>query len=245
MPPVPGVAGYLLWSSCPCRRGVNRLRSRQKPLRFGQPLPRLGGVGVIEVSDRRFREWFAERRHAVLPPLFPDHREFLDVGEVVNGELGVLPQCAGFPAVEGNHIEQYAQRPVLPNESVKLRHKLCVIRLYQLAALVDRAQAFRRRVAGNAAGKRKLEKELLQPDLILADVGIDLAVRCLRDRCCPRPPARRARDGKRRSSRYWGLFRRWLKDAQPEAFPILHATAIPKDFVRRIANFEQALDHGR
>jgi hypothetical protein len=34
----------------------------------------------------------------------------------------------------------------------------------------------RRCVAGNSSGKRKLNKELPQPGLILADVGIDLAV---------------------------------------------------------------------
>jgi hypothetical protein len=59
-------------------------------LRVTQPFPRLSGVGVIEVSDRRFREWFAERRHAVLLFLFPDHREPLDVGEVPNVELDVF-----------------------------------------------------------------------------------------------------------------------------------------------------------
>ena len=50
-------------------------------------------------------------------------------------------------------------------------------RIAELAALVDRARALRRGVAGNAAGKRELQEELLQPGLILADVGIDLAVR--------------------------------------------------------------------
>src|SRR5450432_4112056 len=34
-------------------------------------------------------------------------------------------------------------------------------------------------MAGNSSGKRKLQKELLQPRLILADVGIDLCVRAL------------------------------------------------------------------
>ena len=42
---------------------------------FVQPLPRLSGVGVIEVTDRRFRERFAKRRHAFLPFLLPDHRQ--------------------------------------------------------------------------------------------------------------------------------------------------------------------------
>ena len=52
-------------------------------------------------------------------------------------------------------------------------------RIAQLAALVDRARALRRGVAGNSSGKRKLKKELLQPGFILADVGIDLAVGAL------------------------------------------------------------------
>ena len=52
-------------------------------------------------------------------------------------------------------------------------------RIAQLAALVDRARALRRCVAGNSSGKRKLKKELPQPGLILADVGIDLAVSAL------------------------------------------------------------------
>ena len=49
-------------------------------------------------------------------------------------------------------------------------------RIAQLAALVDRARALRRRVARNSSGKGELHKELPQPGLILADVGIDLAV---------------------------------------------------------------------
>src|ERR1035438_8267766 len=49
-------------------------------------------------------------------------------------------------------------------------------RVAQFTALVNRARAVRRRVAGYSSGKRKLKKELSQPGLILADVGIDLAV---------------------------------------------------------------------
>src|ERR1700676_4862736 len=52
-------------------------------------------------------------------------------------------------------------------------------RIAQLAALMDRARALRRGVAGNASGKRKLTKELPKPGLILADVGVDLAVGAL------------------------------------------------------------------
>jgi len=41
------------------------------------------------------------------------------------------------------------------------------------------------------------------------------------------------------------LFVKWLERGQPEAFPVLHTAAIPEDFVRRIADFQQALDRGR
>ena len=53
---------------------------------------------VIEVSDRRFRERLAECRHALLPLLFPDHREPLDVGEVMRWRTCVLPHRAGCPS---------------------------------------------------------------------------------------------------------------------------------------------------
>src|SRR5450756_2140262 len=52
-------------------------------------------------------------------------------------------------------------------------------RIAQLTALVDRARALWRCVAGDASGKRKLNKELPKPRLVLADVGIDLAVSAL------------------------------------------------------------------
>ena len=84
--------------------------------------------GVIEVSDRRFRERLAECRHAMLPLLFPDHREPFDVGEVFDVELDVLPQRASIPAVETGHVEQHAQFSVLPDESLELGHKVLVIR---------------------------------------------------------------------------------------------------------------------
>ena len=49
-------------------------------------------------------------------------------------------------------------------------------RIAQLATFMDRARTLRRCVAGNPSGKRKLKKEFPKPGLILADVGIDLAV---------------------------------------------------------------------
>src|ERR1035437_8519400 len=52
-------------------------------------------------------------------------------------------------------------------------------RIAQLTAFVDRARALGRCVAGNSSGKRKLNKELPKSGLILADVGIDLAVSAL------------------------------------------------------------------
>ena len=48
-------------------------------------------------------------------------------------------------------------------------------RIAQLAAFVDRPRRRRRDMAGNAAGKRELLEQLLQPGLVLRDVRIDLA----------------------------------------------------------------------
>src|SRR5665213_3010046 len=39
--------------------------------RFTRPLSRPGDVGVVEVSDGRFRERLENQRHAVLPVLMP------------------------------------------------------------------------------------------------------------------------------------------------------------------------------
>src|ERR1039458_1412844 len=109
----------------------------RRPLRFFQPLPRLSGRGVIEVSDRRFRERLEERRHAVLPLLIPDHREPFDVGEMFYVKLDVLPRCAGVSTVEIGHVEQHAQFSVLPDESLELGHKVPVICFCQLPADVN------------------------------------------------------------------------------------------------------------
>ena len=50
-------------------------------------------------------------------------------------------------------------------------------RISQLAPLMNRPRRLRRNVAGNPSGEGKLLEQLLEPGLILADVGIDLAVR--------------------------------------------------------------------
>src|ERR1035437_1574121 len=62
---------------------------------------------------------------------------------------------------------------------VEHRPKRMAERIAQFAALVDRARTLRRCVTGNSSRKRKLNKELPKPGLILADVGIDLAVSTL------------------------------------------------------------------
>src|SRR5208282_580755 len=59
---------------------------------------------------------------------------------------------------------------------VEHRPKRMAERVPQLATLVDRPWALRRCVAGNPSGKRKLNEELPQPGLILANVWINLAV---------------------------------------------------------------------
>ena len=50
-------------------------------------------------------------------------------------------------------------------------------RIPQLAPLMNRPRRLRRNVTGDPSGEGELLEQLLQPGLILADVGIDLAVR--------------------------------------------------------------------
>src|SRR5665213_2587992 len=110
---------------------------RPKQLLLVQPFSRFNCVGVIEVRDRRFRKRLAERRHAMLPLLFRDHREPFDVGEVFKVELNVLPQGASFPAMETGHIEQHAQPSVLSDESLEFRHKSLVVCFHQFPTYVN------------------------------------------------------------------------------------------------------------
>jgi hypothetical protein len=58
--------------------------SRTKPLRFVQPVVRPGGLGALKISNRSFRERLEKYRHAVLPLLFPDHCQSLDIGKVLD-----------------------------------------------------------------------------------------------------------------------------------------------------------------
>ena len=62
---------------------------------------------------------------------------------------------------------------------VEHRSECVTERIAQFAALMDRARALRRCMAGNSSWKRKLNEELAQPGLIGADVWIDLAVSAL------------------------------------------------------------------
>jgi hypothetical protein len=62
---------------------------------------------------------------------------------------------------------------------VEYRPKGMAERIAQLAALVDRTRALRRCVTWDSSGKRKLNKKLPKPGLVLADIGVDLAVSAL------------------------------------------------------------------
>ena len=104
------------------RRENNDLKQAiaESRLHFTQPHSSLSTIGVIKVSDNRFREGLAEHRHALLPLLFSDHREALDIAEVFHAEFEVLPRGTGLLAVKGAHIEQHTQFSVLPYESFEL-----------------------------------------------------------------------------------------------------------------------------
>src|SRR5580658_10088933 len=70
-------------------------------LGFAQPLPRLTGLGMVELSDGRFGERLAERRHAVLPLRFPYPRKAFVIAEVFHVEL-LCPATARRLPSRGN-----------------------------------------------------------------------------------------------------------------------------------------------
>ena len=72
-------------------------------------------------------------------------------------------------------------------------------RIPQLAALMNRPRRLRRNVTGNPSGEGELLEQLLEPGLILADVGIDLAVGALEVDVAHHAPGRRVRGRKCRS----------------------------------------------
>jgi hypothetical protein len=104
---------------------------------FVYPFPRLIGIAMIEVPDRRFREWLAELCHVMLPFLVPDHSQALDISEVFDTELEVFPGRTGFPAVKVAHIEQQPQLSMLVDKPIKLGREFFVISLYQFFANVN------------------------------------------------------------------------------------------------------------
>ena len=63
---------------------------------------------------------------------------------------------------------------VVERRAVGVRHHIA-----ELAAFVDRARRFGRRVARDAAGKRELLEQLLHPFRVQRDVRVELAVRAL------------------------------------------------------------------
>jgi hypothetical protein len=110
------------------------------PLRFSQPLSGHGDVGMIEVFDGRPSEGLGDLRQGFLPIFFTDHRQTVDVVEMMHPKRRVGPHGASRPAVEASHIEQHVQFPVQPDEPPELWHKGLVIRRTDLAADVDNEQ---------------------------------------------------------------------------------------------------------
>jgi hypothetical protein len=49
-------------------------------------------------------------------------------------ELDILPDCAGFQAVQRSHVNQHAQRSMLPDKPLEFGHKALVVCFHQLPA---------------------------------------------------------------------------------------------------------------
>ena len=119
-------------------RLVVRLYFIHKILWLRQPLPRLGGMTVIEVVNGRFHERLAKPGHHHLSVHVSDHRASFNVGKMFDVELEFLPDGCGFPAMETSHVEQHAQLSMLLDRLFKLRHETFVVGPRQNPADVNR-----------------------------------------------------------------------------------------------------------
>src|SRR5437867_4386752 len=115
-----GTAGFINWpgltprpvdyhqSGEPIKPEKAAVPYRDLSLLSRYPGMRFARVVVIEIANLRSGERTAENAHPLLPFFVSDHRNALDVAEVFQVELDVLPQRTGVPAVEIHHIEQHA-----------------------------------------------------------------------------------------------------------------------------------------
>ncbi len=82
-------------------------------LQRDEPVPRLGGMGVIEVADFCRGERLAEYRHSFFPFILANDRQPFDVIEVFRVELDVLPQRAPCPTMKVIELHKHQELAVL------------------------------------------------------------------------------------------------------------------------------------
>ena len=103
------------------------------------------------------------------------NRQYRAVGDGVD-ELIRVPtggECASLGFAVTDHAGDQ-QVWIVKRRTVGVQQRVA-----QLAALVDAARRFRRDVAGDAAGKRELLEQTLQPGSVLRNTRVNLAVRPL------------------------------------------------------------------
>jgi hypothetical protein len=88
---------------------------------------RVIGVGTIEIPNGGCGERPAERGHPLFPPPLAYESQTLDVPEVLQVELEVLPERVGGPPMKFAHIEQDADLSVPSDLALDLRHESVVV----------------------------------------------------------------------------------------------------------------------
>src|ERR1700722_641512 len=101
--------------------------------------PRFGlfDFAAVEVSDRGSVKWLAKYRHTVFPRLLANQSEALNVPEVFQIELDVLPEGTSSPALEIVHLNQYPQFAMFFDQALNLRHEMVVVLFGEFAGEFD------------------------------------------------------------------------------------------------------------
>ena len=108
---------------------------------FAEPRPSLADLRDVEVFQMCHGEGFADLGHPLLPFLFADQRNAVDLGAVGGGELGVVPHGVQIPAMEIVELRQHANLALLGDGGVNLRDKLFIPKQFGIQILDTRKTA--------------------------------------------------------------------------------------------------------
>lgn len=73
----------------------------------------------------------------MLPLGFSYHRQAIEIAKMAGTELGILPECAGRPAMEIMHHDKHAKPAVCRDGAIHRRDESIVVFLDQFAGYED------------------------------------------------------------------------------------------------------------